>query len=210
MNNKIYKHIIKITSSSNILKEIEEIEKLYQNDMTLIIDNDIYYFEDKDNNIVKFDSEQEFINQFRKHKGAIRLYRKLLSTEQSLIRDCIKLYDKNLDKALQIYKTGIGFDNTDDPNNVINEEIIRTRFYPIAYCEYIVYMLDDNIIYHNYNKDEIFSYDDNNKIQGIFALSRIDKAIWNKYIPSNVKGNEDYLWMVAHKNMIEELLSRRY
>ena len=210
MNNKIYKRIIKITSSSSILKEIEEIEKLYQNNMRLIIDNDIYYFEDKNNNIVKFNSEQEFIKQFRIHKGALRLYRKLLSDEQRLIRDCIKLCDKDLDKALQIYKTGIGYSDTYDPMSVINEEIIKTRLYPVAYCEYIVYMLDNNIIYHNYSKNEVFSYDNDNKIQGIFALSRIDKAIWNKYIPSNVKGKEDYLWTIAHKNMIEELLSRRY
>lgn len=210
MNNKIYKRIIKITSSSSILKEIEEIEKLYQNNMRLIIDNDIYYFEDKNNNIVKFKSEQEFIKQFRIHKGALRLYRKLLSDEQRLIRDCIKLCDKDLDKALQIYKTGIDYSDTYDPMSTINEEIIKTRLYPVAYCEYIVYMLDDNIIYHNYSKNEVFSYDSDNKIQGIFALSRIDKAIWNKYIPSNVKGNEDYLWTVAHKNMIKELLSRRY
>ena len=204
MEERIYKHIIKIQSPESMIKVLKNIDKIYNNNIKLVVENAHYYFEDKQGNVVTFDSTDEFLDTFRNHKGVKKLYNKLLSDEKNIIRSCIKLAG-NLDNALNIYYEYkhdlVDYDNSDE---VIKQSVIGTQLFPVAYCEYLLFMSNKNIL----NLDKYFSCDNNNRINGLFSLDDIDDKIWKRYLTDD-DVNETDNWFIAHKRLINELLDSK-
>lgn len=209
MEEKTYKHIIKIQSQERMIKTLKRIDRIYYDNMKFIVEDAHYYFEDKQSNIVTFNSEKEIVQELRRHKGVKKLYNKLLSDEKSIINDCIKLAG-DLDNAIRIYVDYITDNDTDyNDDRIILMEVIGSQLFPMAYIEYCMITTDD----YDVDINKFVSYNENGKVNGIFALDYdVDTIINllttknNKYNSSNNIEVGSKEWLDALKNIVREAI----
>ena len=209
MEEKTYKHIIKIQSQERMIKTLKRIDRIYYDNMKFIVEDAHYYFEDKQSNIVTFNSEKEIVQELRRHKGVKKLYNKLLSDEKIIINDCIKLAG-SLDNAIRIYVDYITDNDTDyNDDRVILMEVIGSQLFPMEYIEYCMITTD----YYEIDINKFISYNKNGKVNGVFALDYdVDTIInllitkSNKYKPSNNIEVGSKEWLDTLKNIVREAI----
>ena len=209
MEEKTYKHIIKIQSQERMIKTLKRIDRIYYDNMKFIVEDAHYYFEDKQSNIVTFNSEKEIVQELRRHKGVKKLYNKLLSDDKSKINDFIK-HAGSLDNAIRIYVDYITDNDTDyNDDRVILMEVIGSQLFPMAYIEYCMITTDD----YEIDINKFMSYNENGRVNGIFALDYdVDTIInllttkSNKYNSSNNIEVGSKEWLDTYKNIVREAI----
>ena len=209
MEEKTYKHIIKVQSQERMIKTLKHIDKTYYDNMKFVVEDAHYYFEDKQSNIVTFNNEVEIVQELRRHKGVKKLYNKLLSDERNIINDCIKLAG-GLDNAIKIYVDYITDNDTDYNDDIaILSEVIGSQLFPMAYIEYCMITIDDYAIDIN----RFISCNENGKVNGMFALDYGVNTIINLLVTKSDKCNSSNNieigskeWLDTYRNIVREAI----